>query len=168
VLDEPTNHLDINARETLEETLKSYPGSMLFVSHDRQFIDALADKLWIVQEGQLVEHLGNYSDYTARLAARRASEQAPTSSKQQAASGNGKAPASSDKPSQEERQRRKRLAALEAEVETLEQELAHIKASLEQASKAQDIARITALGQQYTELESRLERCYTDWEQLAA
>ncbi len=167
ILDEPTNHLDISSREALEATLKDYPGSLLFVSHDRQFIDALADKLWIIEAGQLVEHLGNYSDYAAKLAAQRAAaeQQAQASRKQQADNGR---PSSPGKPSPEERQRKKRLAALEAQVETLEQELNRVHAELEQASAAQNIPQITSLGQQYTELEARLEQCYSDWEQLAA
>ena len=65
VLDEPTNHLDIDAREALEAVLREYDGSILFVSHDRYFIDALADKLWIIGDGCLTEYLGNYSDYAA-------------------------------------------------------------------------------------------------------
>jgi ATP-binding cassette subfamily F protein 3 len=66
VLDEPTNHLDIGAREALEAVLKEYPGSILFVSHDRYFIDALADKIWNVEQGRLRQFIGNYSDFAAR------------------------------------------------------------------------------------------------------
>ena len=52
VLDEPTNHLDVSARESLEEMLSGFPGTLLFVSHDRYFIDKLATRLWIVEDGQ--------------------------------------------------------------------------------------------------------------------
>jgi ATP-binding cassette subfamily F protein 3 len=166
VLDEPTNHLDINAREALETTLKDYPGAMLFVSHDRQFIDALADKLWVIEEGRLTQHLGNYTDYATKLAAQRsaASSAAPAASNERTA----RQPASSARPAQEDRQRKKRLAVLEAQVETLEQELGRIRAALEEASAAQDIERITALGSEYTDVEARLDQCYTDWAELAA
>ena len=54
LLDEPTNHLDIAAREALERVLQEFPGSILFVSHDRYFVDALADKLWIVEHLSLI------------------------------------------------------------------------------------------------------------------
>jgi ATP-binding cassette subfamily F protein 3 len=166
VLDEPTNHLDINAREALETTLKDYPGAMLFVSHDRQFIDALADKLWVIEEGHLTQHLGNYTDYAAKLAAQRsaASNAAPASSNGRPA----RPPANNARPAQEDRQRKKRIAALEAQVETLEQELGRIRAALEEASAAQDVERITALGSEYNDVEARLDQCYTDWAELAA
>jgi ATP-binding cassette subfamily F protein 3 len=65
VLDEPTNHLDINAREALEGVLNDYNGSILFVSHDRYFIDAVADTIWMVRDGSIESFGGNYSDYAA-------------------------------------------------------------------------------------------------------
>lgn len=168
VLDEPTNHLDISSREVLEAALKAWNGTLLFVSHDRRFIDALADKLWIIRDGQLIEHLGNYSDYSARLAAQQAAASTPVApaGKQPPAARaeqNGKG-----KPSQEERQRKKQLAALEAEVEALEQELARIQTDLEAASVAQNIEQVSALGQQYNDVEARLNQCYHDWAELAA
>lgn len=63
VLDEPTNHLDIDAREALETVLNEYNGTILFVSHDRYFIDAVADTLWIVEDGGITQFRGNYSEY---------------------------------------------------------------------------------------------------------
>jgi ATP-binding cassette subfamily F protein 3 len=168
ILDEPTNHLDIDSRETLEAALQDYPGTLLFVSHDRRFIDALADRLWIIEQGSIVEYLGNYTSYTQQLADRRAASAAaaPTA-------GNGKQqPADASrqpaKDAKEERLRRKRLAALEAEVQALEQELARLNAALEQASAAQDIDQITQLGQEYNDLEARLDQRYNDWAELAA
>jgi ATP-binding cassette, subfamily F, member 3 len=65
VLDEPTNHLDINAREALEGVLNDYNGSILFVSHDRYFIDAVADTIWMVDAGSITAFDGNYSEYAA-------------------------------------------------------------------------------------------------------
>lgn len=170
ILDEPTNHLDIGAREALEGVLKEYPGSILFVSHDRYFIDALADKLWFVQDGRLVEYLGNYSDYAAMLAQQeqRATNQATTTREAKRGTQDERPPNQAARPGVEERQRKKRLAALEAEVARLEQELARLKVALEAASAAQDVAKITRLGAQYAELEATLNRCYDDWEQLAA
>jgi len=169
ILDEPTNHLDIGAREALEGVLREYPGSILFVSHDRYFIDALADKLWIVQDGRLVEQLGNYSDYTARLEAQaqRAAQSAAAPAMGRRTQ-NERRPARSERPAAEDKQRKKRLAALEAEVEQLEQELARLKADLETAGAAQDIEQITRLGAQYAELEATLNRRYEDWAQIAA
>ena len=62
ILDEPTNHIDIFTKETLEESLKEYKGTLLFVSHDRYFINNLADKIWNINNQILKEYVGNY-DY---------------------------------------------------------------------------------------------------------
>src|SRR5229473_965478 len=62
LLDEPTNHLDIPAQEMLEEALQDFEGTIVFVSHDRYFIDAIATRLWVVDQGTVTTHLGNYTD----------------------------------------------------------------------------------------------------------
>jgi ATP-binding cassette subfamily F protein 3 len=63
ILDEPTNHLDYDSREALEKTLKEYPGTILFISHDRYFVNKVASHLWIVEDGELTVSYGNYADY---------------------------------------------------------------------------------------------------------
>jgi ATP-binding cassette subfamily F protein 3 len=175
ILDEPTNHLDIGAREALEGVLKEYPGSILFVSHDRYFIDAIADKVWNVEQGRVREYLGGYSDFAAarEQGAQRRDDQQPASDRKQPQGGAQHAPTPPSsvvgrQSSPEEKQRKRRLVALEAEVALLEQELGKLKADLERASAAQDIKKITTLGTQYAELESLLAAKYAQWEQLAA
>src|SRR2546421_7903854 len=66
LLDEPTNHLDIPAQEMLEEALQDFEGTILFVSHDRYFIDAIATRLWVVGDGAVTMQLGNYTDLERR------------------------------------------------------------------------------------------------------
>ena len=66
VLDEPTNHLDLQSRQFLEEILSEFEGTLLFVSHDRYFVDSLATKVWIIEDGVLIPYMGNYSDYRTR------------------------------------------------------------------------------------------------------
>lgn len=161
LLDEPTNHLDIDAREALEAVLKEYTGTILFVSHDRYFIDALADKLWIIEQGRIRQFVGNYSDY---IASQQAVEPEPTTKPVAAKA----TPAKPPRPDQTERAKQRRLAALEAEVTALEQDLARLSSELDAASQARDIARLTALGAQYAELERLLADKYAQWEQLAA
>ncbi|ACL24543.1 ABC-F family ATP-binding cassette domain-containing protein [Chloroflexus aggregans] len=161
LLDEPTNHLDIDAREALEAVLKEYTGTILFVSHDRYFIDALADKLWIIEQGRIRQFVGNYSDY---IASQQAVEPEPTTKPVAAKA----TPAKPPRPDQAERAKQRRLAALEAEVTALEQDLARLSSELDAASQARDIARLTALGAQYAELERLLADKYAQWEQLAA
>ncbi len=168
ILDEPTNHLDIGAREALEGVLKEYSGAILFVSHDRYFIDAVADTIWHVEQGRIRAYLGGYSDFVERRAQYAAGATVASAAQPDTAR---TPPPASDIPqaaSQEDRQRKKRLAAIEAEVALLEQELGRIKADLEAASLAQDVKRVTALGTQYAELETILAEKYAQWEQLAA
>src|SRR5207247_8830960 len=71
VLDEPTNHLDVAAREQLERVLDTFGGTLLFVSHDRYFIDKLATELWLIDRGLLRRWEGNWSSYQRERAAGR-------------------------------------------------------------------------------------------------
>ena len=63
VFDEPTNHLDADTRESLERAIREYPGTVLFISHDRYFVNKLAERLWIIEDGELIISYGNYEDY---------------------------------------------------------------------------------------------------------
>ncbi|MGI6632665.1 MAG: ABC-F family ATP-binding cassette domain-containing protein [Bacillota bacterium] len=69
VLDEPTNHLDMASREALESAIRDFPGTLLFASHDRYFVDRLATHLWLWQDGFIHVFKGNYSDYRAKVEA---------------------------------------------------------------------------------------------------
>ena len=129
VLDEPTNHLDVAACEVLEDALRGYRGTLLFISHDRTFIDALASKVIDVRGGRLTEYLGNYGDYRRRSAGRAAPASAAAAPETQA----GESPEPLSKRERmaareraKERTRRlerarKRLAALEQEITSLEE-----------------------------------------------
>lgn len=67
ILDEPTNHLDYDTRESLEECLKQYEGTILFISHDRYFVNKLATHIWFIAENELSLCYGNYEDYRFKL-----------------------------------------------------------------------------------------------------
>ncbi len=71
ILDEPTNHLDIRSREALETSLKNFPGTIIVVSHDRYFLDRIADRLLVMRPSECVVYEGNYSDYIERVEKRR-------------------------------------------------------------------------------------------------
>ena len=60
ILDEPTNHLDIQSREWIEEAVEEYEGNLLFVSHDRYFIDRFATRIWVLEDGQITDFRGSY------------------------------------------------------------------------------------------------------------
>lgn len=63
ILDEPTNHIDIETREVLEEAIKNYKGTVLFVSHDRYFINAIANRIIEISDNKINSYIGNYDDY---------------------------------------------------------------------------------------------------------
>src|SRR6185295_11089956 len=68
LLDEPTNHLDLAAKEVLLEALLAYTGTLIFVAHDRYFLDRLPDEIVEVGDGHAIRYLGNYEDYVAKKA----------------------------------------------------------------------------------------------------
>ena len=63
ILDEPTNHIDINTKEILEEVLKNFKGTVLFISHDRYFINRVATRIVMIEDKKLISYIGNYNDY---------------------------------------------------------------------------------------------------------
>jgi ATP-binding cassette subfamily F protein 3 len=77
LLDEPTNHLDLESCESLVDALESYDGTMLFVSHNRALLRRLANKIWLVEGGEVIEYPGNLDDYMALSRARIAGEEVP-------------------------------------------------------------------------------------------
>jgi len=83
LLDEPTNHLDLAGIEWLEGYLKSWKGALIVVAHDRDFLDAVVDRVWEIEWGRLSHYRGNYSDYVAQKAERLAHQQAEYERQQQ-------------------------------------------------------------------------------------
>lgn len=67
IFDEPTNHLDYDSRESLERSISKYPGTILFISHDRYFVNKLAEIMWIIRDGELTVSYGNYEDYRYKM-----------------------------------------------------------------------------------------------------
>ena len=133
VLDEPTNHLDVDACEVLEAALAAYEGTLLFISHDRRFIDALATRVIEVTAGRLREFLGNYDDYRARLAleASRGAAAAGTPAEAGRATASGPAPAAAAPRESRERQREDRRAR-----ERLARKLAGLEGEILEREKA--------------------------------
>ncbi|NOV01592.1 ribosomal protection-like ABC-F family protein [Paenibacillus planticolens] len=76
ILDEPTNHMDIASREALEEALEEFPGTVLAVTHDRYFMNRLAQKIWELHQGRITVYLGSFDDYKAKSAQQRAARAA--------------------------------------------------------------------------------------------
>jgi ATP-binding cassette subfamily F protein 3 len=167
ILDEPTNHLDISSREALETVLEDYDGTILFVSHDRYLVDRIANRVWMVDNGNVQEYLGNYGDYLrirdraraaqARLAA--PAEPAPVATPER----RGERSRASDA---EQKRLRQDLASAEKLVSRLEQKLNQLSDDLALATIDQDVERITALGAHYEAVQQELEQAYARWEKL--
>jgi ATP-binding cassette subfamily F protein 3 len=185
ILDEPTNHLDIQARETLEEMLSDFDGTILFVSHDRYFMDRIATQLWVVEEGGLSVALGNYTDYQ-RSIGHRAAELEKAQEAEKAAQIVVEAPVAvptngvefdpaeyvmtaRGKPRRKtDNDGQKVLAQLEREISKLEGRLTEISDALAIASTDEDVSAIGRLGEEYERTQSDLDGAYARWETVNA
>jgi ATP-binding cassette, subfamily F, member 3 len=168
ILDEPTNHLDIQSRETLEEMLTAYDGTVLFVSHDRFFIDRVATRVWDIAEGTLVPYLGNYSDAArqkSRLSAPEPAARRPVPSAAEAA-------APKERPSMRrtgqasESKLQKQLASAERDISRLEAQLNDLSDAIAIAGIDGHRERLECLGVEYADAEQRLDSAYQLWEEL--
>ncbi len=170
LLDEPTNHLDIAAREALESVLQEFPGSILFVSHDRYFVDALADKLWIVENGTVAEFEGDYTDYANHLAAeevakrRLAAAPAALGATESPAATNGRAHNNGER---DARTQERRLQTLEREIAELEARKERLATEITSASAREDVAAVTDLGKTYSSVDAELMDKYELWASAA-
>ncbi len=165
VLDEPTNHLDLPSRQFLEDVLADYDGTLLFVSHDRYFVDALATRVWMVQDGTLINHPGNYTDYRTRRAA--AEARAAVQARRQEAQ--AAAPAANGKKGQASANRGKAARSIgdvETEIEKTEQRVAALESELAEASLEANVERITTLAEDYEREKARLAGLYEEWATL--
>jgi ATP-binding cassette subfamily F protein 3 len=159
LLDEPTNHLDMQSQELLEQVLQDFDGTLLFVSHDRYFIDALATQVWVVEDGRLQVYSGNYSAYVEQL---RADKEVPPPARRPRA---GRRQAQQDVQRAEKmaRQLEARQADLEAEIQQLETRLSALTRQLELASRAERVDQVYDLGREYADVQEQLERCLDEW-----
>lgn len=182
VLDEPTNHLDIGAREALETVLNEYEGTVLFVSHDRYFVDAVADTIWMARDGRVETFDGAYSEYVAArdaaaTAPKRVEERRAAPDAKRGAQSRGGAPA--PKPQtvapipidreqeRNERKRQRRMVALEQEIAMIEGELKQLEDEIGAAGTAGDAKRVSSLSMQYAELQDMLHTRYDEWAAVA-
>jgi ATP-binding cassette subfamily F protein 3 len=177
ILDEPTNHLDILAREALEDVLDGYDGTMLFVSHDRYFVDRIANRTWYIDDGGVTTYLGNYTDMQrarAKQAAQAAAQPAEPALEPARASAEPQ-PRPNLSPGQSVRQNeralretQKRLNAAERTVSKLEERLNRISDELTLAGIDQNIAKVAALGREYEQVQQELEQAYAAWSEANA
>ncbi|MGM9615721.1 MAG: ribosomal protection-like ABC-F family protein [Oscillospiraceae bacterium] len=157
ILDEPTNHLDIASREWIEAALSDYNGTLLFVSHDRWFVDAFATRVWELKAGTLTDFRGGYPEYQAYKT--RQAELQRTAKKQEVK----KAPAPQKPP--KPKNTAKELQKVEREIAKLEERLAALTAQEEE--NATDYQKLMELGADKAALQEELDALYERWEELA-
>jgi len=169
ILDEPTNHLDVDACEVLEEALVRYAGTLLFISHDRAFINALATRVVDVSGGVIRGYLGNYDDYLLSRAAAPTPESEPEKSdgsgaKQRRIEGRQRAKENARRLGRA----RRRLAALEDEIAVLEERLEHLAWRAADPEVCRDGEAARAALAERAETRAAIDERYREWERLAA
>ena len=170
-LDEPTNHMDIRSKDILKQALKAYDGTLIIVSHDRDFLDGLVDKLYEFRDGKVKEHLGGVQEFLERRKLENLSElerhykpveekQVEVIQKKEEAKQEYQAKKFVSK---EERKIRNRISFLEKGIESIEAKMAEIEAVLADPGEGDDIMELTRA---YLENKRELDFKMEEWEQL--
>lgn len=165
LLDEPTNHLDASSREELEKTLLDYSGTMLIVSHDRYFINKIADRILLLTNNGVKEYLGNYDYYLERTTAEK-SGAVPTESKKDKKEKTQNDYFLQKQKQSEERKRQTKLKKAEAEIERLDEEIAKTQELLSSEEVAADYEKLMELSKHLEDLQKQQEEQYEIWEEL--
>ncbi|GAM16186.1 ABC transporter ATP-binding protein [Mesobacillus selenatarsenatis] len=173
ILDEPTNHLDLDSKEVLENALIDYPGTILFVSHDRYFINRIATKVLELDRGGSTEYLGDYDYYVEK----KLEQEELKALAEQAAKASGSAVDNSkqDKTSYQqdkeakklERQRKRRMEEVETKIEQLELEVAEYEELLCDPEVFQDHEKAGEINSKIETAKEKLDELMEEWTELA-
>lgn len=185
ILDEPTNHLDIMSKEILESAINSYTGTILYVSHDRYFINKTASRILELNNKTLTGYLGNYEYYLEKKTqlapnASSASNTPSTSAAAQTLSRTGSAVTSAYNDSESKqawktqkeqqaaiRKKENALKKCEEAIETLENRNTEIDETMSLPDVCTDVAKLQELTKEKADNEAKLEELYAQWEQLS-
>ena len=167
LLDEPTNHLDIPSKEALEDALLSYNGTLLAVSHDRYFINRLADRILELTHEGITSVTGNYDDYLAFCARRKPMQELEIK------------PVSSPEPARENeyvkkkaeqaaaRKKQARLSRVEKEIAEKEEKIETLSALFSDPAVASDYSRVAEITAELDNLRQEVDALYEEWEELS-
>ncbi|MBE6776666.1 MAG: ABC-F family ATP-binding cassette domain-containing protein [Ruminococcaceae bacterium] len=158
VLDEPTNHLDIVGKETLEEILKAFSGTVIFVSHDRYFIKEISTSLLDFKRGQTAFYPFGYDEYLSKAKIPvevQIKEEKPKEKKTYTT------------PLKEKARREKALKKAEEKIAKLESEIENLQAEQTDDANLSDYVKLAEIGEKLEKLQQDLETAYSEWEQLA-
>mgnify|MGYP001623990673 FL=1 len=162
ILDEPTNHLDIDSREWIEEAVEAYDGTLLFVSHDRYFINRFATRIWELADGTITDYPCGFAQYRqmkAQEEAERAAAPKPEKEREKPAA---ERPQRGNKAQQAAR---RQLTICERDIARAEEHIAALEADMEAA--ACDYERLNELVGQKAAAQAELDALYERWEQLS-
>lgn len=160
MLDEPTNHLDISSREALEESLKSFGGTALAVSHDRYFLDSFADKILEFDGGGLTEYWGNYTYYLEKKKPAQVQDDATPAAGRLSWEERKQQQAIEKKREREEARRAEKLLLLENDIEGLEKEMKATEERLADPAVYENFALVSELTECYNILKDKREQLY--------
>jgi ATP-binding cassette subfamily F protein 3 len=166
ILDEPTNHLDIQSVNILIQALKQYEGTFIVVSHDRYLLDNVANKIWYIEDQQIKEYPGTYSEYEEWLAKRpnKPANLAPSPLKETKKVENTAVQEDSSKALKKLNQE---ISTLEQRLTSLKQDLSEIENSLAKPEIYGDVSKLSEHTTRYEEVKSTLNQTQVAWEALA-
>lgn len=176
ILDEPTNHLDIMSKEILEDALNGYEGTILYVSHDRYFINRTAHRILDLTEGQFVSYVGNYDYYLEKhdtvMAAIEANAPQNADADSAVAAKATESEVKLDWKAQKEEQARLRkkendLKKCEEKIAELEARISEIDTEMSDPAIGTQVAKLQELSKEQTSCQKQLEKLYEQWEELA-
>lgn len=176
ILDEPTNHLDIMSKEILEDALNGYEGTILYVSHDRYFINRTAHRILDLTEGQFVSYVGNYDYYLEKhdtvMAAIEANAPQNADADSAVAAKAAESEVKLDWKAQKEEQARLRkkendLKKCEEKIAELEARISEIDTEMSDPAIGTQVAKLQELTKEQTTCQEQLEKLYEQWEELA-
>lgn len=171
ILDEPTNHLDITSKEILESAVSSYTGTVLYVSHDRYFINKTATRIMELTEGTLLNYIGNYDYYLEKKEAVRAAWKAygaPDDAPAVVRSEDKSEQFRRDKEAKKEEKRKKAaLKACEDTISRLEEKAAQIESEMMDPANATNAGKLGELQKAKDETDEKLNSLYQQWEELS-
>ena len=176
ILDEPTNHLDIMSKEILEDALNGYEGTILYVSHDRYFINRTAHRILDLTEGQFVSYVGNYDYYLEKhdtvMAAIEANAPQNADADSAVAAKAAESEVKLDWKAQKEEQARLRkkendLKKCEEKIAELEARISEIDTEMSDPAIGTQVAKLQELTKEQAACQEQLEKLYEQWEELA-
>lgn len=176
ILDEPTNHLDIMSKEILEDALNGYEGTILYVSHDRYFINRTAHRILDLTEGQFVSYVGNYDYYLEKhdtvMAAIEASVPQSADADNTVAAKVAESEVKLDWKAQKEEQARLRkkendLKKCEEKIAELEERISEIDTEMSDPAIGTQVAKLQELTKEQAACQEQLKKLYEQWEELA-